>query len=303
MVLSVILQQVALLFIYMLVGYILYRAKLVSDQGTKEFSALLVNILLPLAIIKPFLIEFDASKFKEFGIAFIMAAIAMAITIGLATLVFGVRNAIVNYSTLFCNAGFIGIPLVQMLLGDECVFFVTIYTALVVILQWTYGPWLVTRDRSYVSFAKIIKNPMIISPIIGIVLFVLPIQLPDICTSAIGTLGNMSGPVAMIITGMYLAQTKFRDIFNMKIAYVSTFLRIVAIPVVTLFVLSLFPDTYYNIKMAILIPTCTSTGANTPIFLRMLKKDYMTGVRVMCLSTIFSLITIPVIIMFADIMF
>ncbi len=298
-VLSVMFRQVGLLFIYMLIGYVLCRGKVLSSHGTKELSALLTNVLLPLAIIKPFLVEFETEKLKEFGISLLMALVAMGVTIVISALVFGKRRPVEHYSALFCNAGFMGIPLVQMVLGDDCVFFTTIYVGLIVIVQWTYGVWILTGSGSEITAKKIIKNPMILSAFIGIVMFFLPISLPDVARTAISSLSSMSGPVAMSICGIYLAQIRLKDVFAERSAYTVCLVRLVAIPFVTMILLSLFPDVYQDIRLAVLIPTATSVGANTPVFVEMFGKDHTQAVKIMCLNVIFSMITIPFLIGFA----
>ena len=78
------------------------------------------------------------------------------------------KSAVREFGTAFSNAGFIGIPLVQMTLGSDAVFYVASYVALINIFQWTYGVLILTKDKSAVSAKKIVKNPILIALIIAL---------------------------------------------------------------------------------------------------------------------------------------
>ena len=78
------------------------------------------------------------------------------------------KSAAREFGTAFSNAGFTGIPLVQMTLGSDAVFYVASFVALINILQWTYGVLILTKGKSAVSTKKIVKNPILIALIIAL---------------------------------------------------------------------------------------------------------------------------------------
>ena len=101
--------------------------------------------------------------FTGFLISFGAALGALLLSMLVSTLVFRRKSAIRRFGAAFSNAGFIGIPLVQMTLGEDAVFYVASFVAILNILQWTYGVFIITGDRSQISLKKIITNPIAVS--------------------------------------------------------------------------------------------------------------------------------------------
>ena len=157
-----------------------------------------------------------------------------------------------------------------------------------------------TEDRETISVKKIITNPVVIGFVIGIALFFLPIQLPDILTTVIGAVSGMNAPVAMIILGIYLAQLPFKEIIKGKQVYLCVVLRLIVIPLLTMAVLSLVPTEYNIIKLTVLIAAAAPVGSNVAIFAQMNGKDYTQAVKDICLSTVLCSITLPVIVGLAN---
>ena len=110
----------------------------------------------------------------------------------------------------------------------------------------------------------------------------------------------MNTPLAMIILGTYLANMSWKELFQEKSAYVCTFIRLIVIPAVTLIVFCLLPAGATEIKAVVLIACCTPVGANIAIFARQYDKDYRLAVVTVCLTTILSIVTVPVFYLFAE---
>lgn len=77
------------MFIYMMIGFTLYKKKMITKQGSKELATLLLYVILPMAIIKPFMIEFDYDKLVGLGKSFVIAVVALALSMLVAKLIFG----------------------------------------------------------------------------------------------------------------------------------------------------------------------------------------------------------------------
>lgn len=299
-IMTILFKQIFLMFIYMMIGFILFKKKMITKQGSKEIATLLLYVILPLAIIKPYLIDFDHEKLIGLGKSFIIAVVALALSMLVAKLIFGKKHPMENFCAAFSNAGFIGIPLTQMALGDEAVFYIAIFIALLTVLQWTYGVMIITGDKSAASPKKIITNPIVIAVVIGIIVFLLPVSVPPILTSAVSAIAALNAPIAMIVLGVYLAQTKLSELFTTKIVYLSTFVRLVLIPLLTIAVLSLFPDSFQDVRLAILISASAPIGTNVAIFAQLNGMDYTEAVKNICFSTLLSIVAIPLIIGFAN---
>ena len=299
-IMQILFKQIFLMFIYMMIGFTLYKKKMITKQGSKELATLLLYVILPMAIIKPFMIEFDYDKLVGLGKSFVIAVVALALSMLVAKLIFGKKHPMENFCAAFSNAGFIGIPLTQMALGEEAVFYIAIFVALLTVLQWTYGVMIITGDKSVVSPKKIVTNPIVIAVVIGIILFLIPVQVPPIATTAVSSIAVLNAPVAMIVLGVYLAQTKLTELFTTKIVYVATVVRLVVIPMLTIAVLSLFPSSFQDVRLAILISASAPIGTNVAIFAQLNGMDYTEAVKNICFSTLLSILAAPLIIGFAN---
>lgn len=293
-------KQNIVMFCYMIIGYFLFKKKLITNLGSNEIGKLLLYVVMPTAIIKSYSIDFSIEMLIGLCISFLGAVASLGISILISTLVFKSKNNIEKFSASFSNAGFIGIPLVSMTLGEGAVFFIASYVALLNILQWTYGVYIITENKEHISLKKIYKNPIIISFVIGIILFILPVKLPSTVTTVMNTIAAMNGPLAMIILGVYIGQIKLKELFNDKIVYVCSIVRLIIIPIATIIMLSIIPSKFIIIKLTILIATSAPVGSNVAIFSQIYNKNYKQAVKDVCLSTILCIVTLPIIISIAN---
>ena len=85
-----------------------------------------------------------------------------------------------------------------------------------------------------------------------------------------------------------------------KSAYACALVRLVLIPAVTLAVFCLIPGIKTDIKLVILIASCTPVGSNIAIFAKQYGGDYKLSVVTVCLSTLLCVATVPVFYMFVE---
>lgn len=292
----IILKQIILMFIYMMIGFLLYKKKFVTEQGSKELGKILLYVILPVVIVKAYLVTFSVELLKGLVLSFMASLLALLLSMILSRVVFGSRYPIEQFSSAFSNAGFIGIPLVEMMFNDSmAVFYVSSFVALLNILQWTYGIVVMTGKKDSIALKKITTNPIIISFLLGILLFFLPVELPEVLDSAVAAIASMNAPVAMIILGIYLAQMKLRDLFTDRAVYLCALMRLIVIPLATAAVLALIPGNEM-LKMSVLIVAATPVGSNVAIFAQMEGLDHTQAVKDICLSTVLCIVTIPVVV-------
>lgn len=299
-IISLLFRQNTIMFLYLFIGYILYKKKVITAHGSGEIGKLLLYVIMPAAIIKSYIKEFSAEMLEGFLVSFIAALGVLLLSMLVSTLVFCNRSSIRQFGAAFSNAGFIGIPLVQMTLGEEAVFYVASFVAILNILQWTYGVFIMTKDKTQISLKKIVTNPIAVSLAIGLLLFFLPIKLPEIAIGIIGTLSSMNGPLAMIVLGAYLAQIPFKELFTDKLTYLCAAVRLLLTPVLTMGCLFLIPDRYAMVRLAVLLAAAAPVGSNVAIFAQIYHKEYTDAVKDVCLSTVFSILSMPLVIGLAN---
>lgn len=294
------LRQNLVMLVYMMIGYYLYKKKLVSAGGSADIGRILLYIVMPAAILKSYLADFLRERLEGLFVSFLAALLSLLLSIAAARIAFSKEQGIERFGAAFSNAGFIGIPLVQMTLGEEAVFYVSSYVALLNILQWTYGLVTITGDRSLISVKRLRTNPILLSFLAGIALFLLPVSLPETAENVVGTIAAMNGPLAMIVLGVYLGQVPLRSLFSGRVVYRCALVRLIVIPVLTMALLFVFPEKYHMLKLTILIAASAPVGSNVSIFAQLYGQDYMQSVKEVTLSTLLCIITLPLILGIAD---
>ena len=299
MLILILLRQIAIMALLMAVGILLSRKGFLSPQGTKDLGAILLRIIIPCVIVKSYITTYSRERLLELALSAGLALVAFILAMGIAYLVYGKRRRIENFAAAFCNAGFIGIPLAQAVIGDEGVFYMAASVALLNLFQWTYGVYIMTDRRDSISAKTIAKNPVVIAIVIGIALFLSRLPVPGIVTSTLGYIAGMNAPVAMILMGTYMAKLPWRKLLD-KRAYGCVLLRLVVIPAVVLAVFWALPITNQNVALAAYLAAATPVGANICVFAQQYDCDYEFSVVTVCLSTVLSIVTVPLMVSLAQ---
>ena len=299
MLILILLRQIAIMALLMAVGIYLSRKGFLSPQGTKDLGAILLRIIIPCVIVKSYITTYSRERLLELALSAGLALVAFILAMGIAYLVYGKRRRIENFAAAFCNAGFIGIPLAQAVIGDEGVFYMAASVALLNLFQWTYGVYIMTDRRDSISAKTIVKNPVVIAIVIGIALFLSRLPVPGILTSTLGYIAGMNTPVAMILMGTYMAKLPWRKLLD-KRAYGCVLLRLVVIPAVVLAVFWALPISNQNVALAAYLAAATPVGANICVFAQQYDCDYEFSVVTVCLSTVLSIVTVPLMVSLAQ---
>jgi Predicted permeases len=295
-----IVQQVSMMYVLMAIGFVIYRKKLVNEEGTKQLSNLLVWVINPLIMLTRYQMEFSMIKLKELGISFVVSLGAMLLGFLIGKIVFKKEQRIDKFAIGFANAGFIGIPLVTSIMGIDKVFFLSAYLVCFNILSYTYGIYMVSGNKKLITVKSLALNPGIIAVIFGLLIFISPIKLPGIIFNAFNLVGQTNTPIAMILLGTYIAKSKLISLFSDKYAYFVCFVKLILIPLVIIIIFKFLPYELAEIKMVVLIAMCTPVGLTVPMFSQMYGGNYEYGAKLVGLSTLLSLATIPVILYLAN---
>ena len=298
----IVLRQTVTMFILMGAGWLLYRSRFFSNQGCQEMSRILVTAIIGCVIVRSYTVEFSTEKLWSLLAAACTAFLAQGVSILIAHVLYGKRRRIENFAVSFSNTGFMGIPLVSAVLGDEAVFYVSIYVAFVNVAQQTYGVAVITGNWSYVKPKKVLTNPALLALFIGLTLFFLPVKPPALVMDCVDYIADMNTALAMMILGVYLAQTPVRDMFLGAGLYRASAVRLILVPAATIAVLAVLPFSF-NIKITELIAAATPVGSNVAVFAQLHGGDYARATQLVCNSTILSILTLPAVVWAASMIF
>ncbi len=300
---GVVAAQVFVLFILILVGYICGKTRLINDSISKGLSDLVLYFATPAVIINSFLRPFDKSMFLKLMVAFAISIIFhFASGIIAYTLL---KNKDINaktvsrFSVIFSNAGYMALPLQFAILGNDGVFLGSAYVVIFNIALWTYGLVLYGGKEAKITAAKVIFNPGVIAITIGMIIFLCKADsfIPSPINSAIGHIANLNTPVPMIIIGYYLSKSKIITAITDKRIWLPIISRLVISPAICLFLLFLLKQTPFAIenKIAVsgIVAVSAPCAATTTVFSAKFNRDTALSVKLVSVSTLLSIISMP----------
>ncbi len=294
--------QVAIMFGLMAVGWVSYRARWLGTPALQGLTNLLLFLVAPAVTIQAFQRPFDAGRLRTIGIVFVIDLVAFAVTIAVARVLMNRRlvpdaamRKALQFGTVYSNAGFIGIPLTQALLGSDGVFYAVTYVAAYTVYVWTHGISLFGHEhvRPSMKVRRVLLNPGIISILIALPLYILSVHIPSPASDVVGYLAAMNTPLSMIVVGVNLAAFSLRTIFSDRFVWLGVLARNVLVPAIFVLLLGLLPIDPVA-RMAILISIATPVGAMLVIFSVRHDQDTQFATRLLCLSTLLCVITLPV---------
>ena len=300
------LNQTAYLFLFIIAGFVLAKGKFVPDNAQSVLSKLENTLFIPALVLGTFIDNFTIQTITVAG-KLLLGSVALAmIAIGLSLLCVRFlskdkyeRN-IYTYGLCFSNFGFMGNAVVSALFPDIFLEYL-IFTLPLWMLIYLWGvPVLLmgdgTKKQTLAQRVKSLMNPMFIGMLLGILIGLMNLPVPQFVRSAVSTAGSCMSPVAMLLTGMTIAQFNLREVLKIKGVYLVTVLRLLVYPLLYLGVMLVIPlpKTFAICGICAL---AMPLGLNTIIIPSALGKDTKVASGMALISHIFSCLTIPVIFM------
>lgn len=291
--------QVCIMFLLIVLGFIIKKCKLITKEGSKQLSDILLIIVTPCVVIKAYQVDFEFELASGLLTAFIAATVINVVSILVSKLIFGrsrtPRGQIDQYCAAYSNCGFMAIPLLEAVLGAEGVFYGSAYLAVFNILNWTHGIYLYTQDRKSLSLKKILINPGVIGVVIGLALFFARIRLPGVLYTAVDYMAGLNTPLAMLLLGVFLADVNFSTALKNGRLYLVSFVRLVLVPVIGILLLKL-PFVGAAVAVAVLIPAACPSATAAALFAAKYDLDAGYASEIVALNTLMSIVTIPLIV-------
>ena len=287
-------SQTLTMFLLAAVGYLLFRRGKITPEGNKVLGNLLIHIALPCVIINSFIVERTVQRMIGLLVSALGAAVILFISILCARFCFK-KDPIAHFAAAFSNPGFFGVPLILSSIGSDGVFYVAAFIAFLNLLQWTYGVAVMTGKQGRLTFKAVMKAPFMIAIIVGLILFFTALPLPSVILKTLGFIKELNTPLAMFTVGVYLAQTNIGKMFVRKSLYAVSLVRLLVIPVIVLLLMCLVPNSWYDVKLALLLCSACPVGSNVAVYAQLHGQDYPYAVETVIVSTLLSIITIPAI--------
>lgn len=292
--LLIVVGQVLTLFLMMGVGFVFGKLRWFTEEASRQMTQLILYIVGPCIIITN--LQIDASM--EVIRTMLMAVVGMALTyivmIPLSLLMFRREpedtRVVQRFGIIYANNSFMGLPLLAGVLGDDSLLFGVLSMLVFFLFQWTHG---VLTMGGKLNVKSAILNPGIIGIIIGLFFFAVGFQLPSPIYSAMDFMGDLNTPLAMFIIGAQMSRADIANLIKKPKLYLCAALRLVLAPALTcvlLLPLNLSPLAY----CAVVVLAACPTAGMTSMFAQLFHRDESTAAQMVTLSTLLSLLTLPI---------
>ena len=321
--------NVVLMFLLMVPGFILKKAKLVGDGFGKGVSNLVLYIAQPVLVFMAYIKPFDAGVLINSFWVLLFSFVAHFAFFGVSMAFFGKadedKRRMLRFATIFSNAAFMGIPLIDALYpGGPEVLYASIYNITFNIFLWTLGVRLCTQGRDIdgdgecdgeelrkkggASWLQVLYHPVTVAAVLGLIMFVTPLSEyfgeGNVLYDTLACIKALVAPLSMLVIGIRLAEVDLKGFFTDKHFYIFVMLRHLLLPLIVVAVMRVMalllpiPD---EVIMVVAILASTPAASSAVMFAERYECDAKYTSKVVAVSTILSIATMPLIIFLAGI--
>ena len=288
--------QVLTLFLLMGTGFFLRKKDKFSDKTQEQITFLLLYLVAPSLVIDSMQIERSDEILRTAGGAAVACVIFFAIAVIVALVVFPKKppdtRDVLRFGSIYSNVGFMGFPLIRAILGEDAMVYATVFLVIFQLFHWTHGV-IIMGGRKNASLKKAILNPGMFGFAVGTLMFLLNLRLPWPVANAVSFISSLNTPLAMLLIGAIMADADILKLLKLPHLYAGSFAKLIVVPALTaaaIYPLHLNPLVYCSV---VILSAAPSAGV-TSIFAERYKRDTITAAQLVTLSTLLSIITLPV---------
>lgn len=292
--------KMVVLFFSIMVGYIAAKVGVLTLEGNKTLSKLLVNVTSPLLILSSVFKGEHALTNAEVFFLTVQILCCYACTIPLSFLIPKLLRVprkdanLYRFMFVFSNIGFIGYPVVSSLFGAGAIFYVSLFVLFFQVFCYSYGVSLVSGAPKFRFRWSVFKQPCLIAALFSYVFYISGLKVPTIVYDATAYVGNLTSPLAMLVIGCSLAQMELRKVVSNWRIYILCVLKMIVLPLIMYSVLHLVitNELMLGVTMVVL---CMPVATNTTLVCYEYGSDASLASTGIFISTVLSLFTIPLI--------
>lgn len=297
------LQQMIIMLLLMSVGFVGSKIGMITEETSKRLSAIVVNIANPAMILVSGISDERMEGRELLSLTVVILAI-YAVLLLLAYLlpvllrVDPKSRGVYQAMTVFSNIGFMGYPIIAALYGSSAVLYGALYSIPFNILIYTFGVSALRKKENGAEKKKLslkeVLNIGVITSIISLILYLWQIRVPGFLTDTLSYLGNLTAPLSMMVIGASMTSISLRELFTDVRLLLFSLIKLLLIPV---FGMLLIRQVVTNevICGVFMIMLATPAGSMTAMLAQEYDGDYETASRGVTLTTLLSVITMPVV--------
>lgn len=305
--------QMLMLFAIMLCGFIARKKRMTDDLFDGNLSKLVMSITLPATILNSVLSDSqlppDEVILTMFGYAVLYFAFASVFSYLVARIVYRKLNRPARgahaFMMVFGNVGFLGFAVLAAIFDESAVLYAAVFNIVFNIVLFSLGVFFVAGNDEQTKEKRSLKmqlkalghtlsKPVMIASYVAMALALLHITDNGPIGQTCSILGGMTVPAAMLIIGSTLAKMPVREMLFDGWGYLTTIIRLIVVPVIVYFLFGLFISDSYLLAILTLLAAMPAASNGTMLCLAY-DGDTRTMSRGTFLTTVFSLVTLPVI--------
>ena len=295
----VLLQQMGILFVYMMIGYVACKKEYFDQEFGKKLSWLVVNVANPMLAISAVVNNEEQIAKKDFYVTVLLAICFYAFFLILAQILprlIGVQKSdigVYKMMTTFNNIGFMGFPVIAAAYGNGALIYAVPFSIMFNILCYTWGIQTLCGGGEKGNWKRII-NIGTISGIISIVLFFMQIPVPKMICSLSAGLSNLTGPLSMLVIGISIAAMELKDLFTDVKLLKFALIKLLAVPVAAMLLVCQVIDNRLICEV-FLVMMATQAASMCAMLSQQYRGDYELAAKGVALTTILSVVTMPIV--------
>lgn len=296
------LQQMIVLFIYIMAGYISSKMGVMDEEFSKKISWLVVNIANPAMTISAVVNGEGSIKGRELLLTVGLAVIILGGTILISQFLpalFRVKKEQRNVYKLlaaFNNIGFMGFPVIVAVYGEEALLYASIFTMLFNVLIYTYGIQVIQgRMSDRLEWGKIL-NVGVLSSVFAILLYLAQIPTPSFFNTAMSGMSGLTSPLSMMVIGISLAGIELKVLFQDVQMLLFSLAKLLVIPILGMFILRRAVDNEMLCGVC-MVMLATPSASMTAMMARQYGDSECAKLAAegVALTTMLSVVTIPIV--------
>jgi predicted permease len=300
---TALLNKMLVFLVLMVIGYVLSRSGRMDRSSIKVVSSLTLNVFLTGSILNSTLGANVELSWGELGQIMLVTWVMQILGYAVAWLVTRATPVDKEHAPLFellmamGNSMFVALPIVDALFPESrAVFYVSLSCLPFNALLFTYGAWRLQSGRENVRlrFRDILSVPLL-AAMAALLLFLIKPPLPDAVKGLISTLAGATTPMSMLVIGASLGTVSLLDAFKSGKLYVASFVRLLAIPLLTWLVLGLL-TTDPVLRMTMTVVAGSPSAVVITVMANQYDRDAVYSAEGTLQSTALSMLTIPLLV-------
>lgn len=149
--------------------------------------------------------QVDAAALATLSVAALIAYVLVTVAMWLLVWAGRLDRRTFLAPLIFGNTGNLGLPLALFAFGDVGLGYAVVVFAVMAILSFTFGVWLVADGGSLI---KVVKEPVVVATVLGAVFLWQGWQTPTFLTNTLELIGQIAIPMMLITLGVAVARLK-----------------------------------------------------------------------------------------------